>query len=144
MLFAFFSLLPLVRFQLFHSSKASILTLFTSYFATHTSIQQIFSGSYYLPHQWSNTRNIKMNKLIETLPSSSFAYILVVKDKGKHDYKYTAKWWLRSCTGGQSMGVALFYIGSLRQPLWEDGRWRHHADVCRKSIPGQWFFSITT
>ena len=33
-----------------------------------------------------------MNKLIETLPSSSFAYILVIKDKGKHDYKYIAKW----------------------------------------------------
>lgn len=84
-----------------------------------------------------------MNKLIETLPSSSFAYILVVKIKGKHDYKHIAKWWLRSCTGGQNMGVALFLdwvseTDSLGGWIMEEPR-----DVWRKSIPGQWFSPLT-
>lgn len=38
-----------------------------------------------------NMRNIKMKKLIKTLPSRRSAYILLVKDKQKHYSKYIAK-----------------------------------------------------
>lgn len=62
LLFALFSLLPLVRIQLFQSfTGRRPRTIYLS-FAINTSIQQIFSGSYYLPLSDPSTRNIKRNK----------------------------------------------------------------------------------
>lgn len=62
-----------------------------SHFGINTSTYQIFSESCYLPVSDSSPRNIKMNNLIKALPSRSFTYILFVKDKLKHNYKYFAK-----------------------------------------------------